>query len=109
MLEQTVGAMRPVDQSVRESYEAGVATRAMLEDADSLYALLSSQWGRYSLRPDTVVFSNATAAQIWNRVRGRLVGNLNLWRDSAQTSAKVTIPRLERALGAPLPPAGRGN
>lgn len=109
MLEQTVGAMRPVELSVRESFEAGVATRQMLEDADSLYTLLSSQWGRYSLRPDTVVFSNATAAQIWNRVRARLVNNLNLWRDSAQTSAKVTIPRLERALGAPLPPSGRSN
>ncbi len=43
MLEQTVGATRSATRSQRESYQAGAAVRDMLEDSDSLYALLMSQ------------------------------------------------------------------
>ena len=107
MLEQTVGAIRPESTSKRESYEAGVAVRDMLDDSDSLYALLSSQYGRYSLSPDTILFANATAATIWNRVRGRLLGNIGVWKDSVSSSARVTMPRLIRSLDTPPPPLAR--
>jgi hypothetical protein len=107
MLEQTVGATRPESTSKRESFEAGMAVRDLLDDADSLYALLSSQYGRYSLSPDSILFANATAATVWNRVRGRLLGNLRVWDDSVSTSARVTMPRLVKSLGNPPPPLAR--
>jgi hypothetical protein len=103
-LEQTVGATRPSALSLKESYEAGVATQDMLEDADSLYSLLSSQWGRYSLRADSVSFTNPTAAAIWTRVRNRLVSTTNTWKDSASSSSRVTLPRLINGLTNPTPP-----
>jgi hypothetical protein len=104
MLEQTVGATRPAALSLKESYEAGMATEDMLEDADSLYSLLSSQWGRYSLRADSVSFTNPTAAAIWARVRNRLLASTGTWRDSVSASARVTLPRLINGLTNPPPP-----
>ncbi|HSE68746.1 MAG TPA: hypothetical protein VLB12_17265 [Gemmatimonadales bacterium] len=104
MLEQTVGAMRPPSQSQRESYEASAAVREMLEDSDSLYALLTSQQGRYTLQADSISFTNATAATIWNRVRGRLLGTVEVWRDSTAASAAVTMPYVVHALSNPPPP-----
>ncbi len=107
MLEQTVGATRPASLSQRESYEAGAAVREMLEDSDSLYALLTSQQGRYTLQEGSISFTNSTAATIWNRVRGRLLGTVAVWRDSTGTSAAVTVPHMVHALSNPPPPAAK--
>jgi hypothetical protein len=107
MLEQTVGATRPPSLSQRESYEAGAAVRDMLDDSDSLYALLTSQQGRYTLQEGSITFINATAATIWNRVRGRLLGTVQLWGDSTGTSGAVTVPYMVHALTSPPPPLAR--
>jgi hypothetical protein len=107
MLEQTVGATRPASLSQRESYEAGAAVREMLEDSDSLYALLTSQQGRYTLQEGSISFTNPTAVIVWNRVRGRLLGTVAVWRDSTGTSAAVTVPYMVHALTNPPPPAAK--
>ena len=104
MLEQTVGATRSPTRSQRESYEAGAAVRDMLEDSDSLYALLTSQQGRYTLQEGSISFTNPTAATIWNRVRGRLLATAQAWRDSTGSSAAVTVPLMVHALTNPPPP-----
>ena len=105
MLEQTVGATRSATRSQRESYQAGAAVRDMLEDSDSLYALLMSQ--RYSLEEGSISFTNPTAATIWNRVRSRLVGTAQAWRDSTGTAAAVTVPHMVHALTDPPPPLAK--
>jgi len=107
MLEQTVGATRSPTRSQRESYEAGAAVRDMLEDSDSLYALLTSQQGRYSLQEGSISFTNPTAATIWNRVRGRLLGTAQAWRDSTGSAAAVTVPHMVHALTNPPPPLAK--
>jgi hypothetical protein len=107
MLEQTVGAMRPAALSQRESYEAGAAVREMLEDSDSLYALLTSQQGRYAVQEGSISFTNPTASTIWNRVRGRLLGTVAVWRDSTGITASVTVPHMVHALTNPPPPAAK--
>lgn len=105
MLEQTVGATRSATRSQRESYQAGAAVRDMLEDSDSLYALLMSQ--RYSLEEGSISFTNPTAATIWNRVRGRLLDTAQAWRDSTGTAAAVTVPHMVHALTNPPPPLAK--
>src|SRR5262245_10517412 len=107
MLEQTVGATRPASLSKRESYEAGVAVRDMLDDSDSLYALLTSQQGRYKVEDGSISFANPTAATIWNRVRDRLLGSVQVWQDSTGTSAAVTVPHMVHALTNPPPPLAK--
>jgi hypothetical protein len=107
MLEQTVGATRPPTLSQRESYEAGAAVRDMLEDSDSLYSLLTSQQGRYTLQEGSISFTSPTAATIWNRVRGRLLATVQVWHDSTGTSAAVTVPHLVHALTNPPPPLAK--
>jgi hypothetical protein len=107
MLEQTVGAMRSPALSQRESYEAGAAVRDMLDDSDSLYAVLTSQQGRYTLQEGSISFTNPTAATIWNRVRGRLLGTVQAWRDSTGSSAAVTMPHMVHALTNPPPPLAK--
>jgi len=107
MLEQTVGATRPPSLSQRESYEAGAAVRDMLDDSDSLYALLTSQQGRYTLQEGSISFTSPTAATIRNRVRGRLLGTVQVWHDSTGTSAAVTVPHMVHALTNPPPPLAK--
>ncbi|HSR90882.1 MAG TPA: hypothetical protein VLK88_06220 [Gemmatimonadales bacterium] len=107
MLEQTVGATRSPSRSQRESYEAGAAVRDMLEDSDSLYALLTSQQGRYSLQEGSISFTNPTAATIWNRVRGRLLGTAQAWLDSTGTATAVTVPHMVHAFTNPPPPLAK--
>jgi hypothetical protein len=79
----------------------------MLEDSDSLYALLTSQQGRYSLQEGSISFTNPTAATIWNRVRGRLLGTAQAWRDSTGSAAAVTVPHMVHALTNPPPPLAK--
>ena len=107
MLEQTVGATRSPTRSQRESYEAGAAVRNMLDDSDSLYALLTSQQGRYTVQEGSISFTNPTAATIWNRVRGRLLTNAQAWRDSTGATAAVTVPHMVHALTNPPPPLAK--
>jgi hypothetical protein len=107
MLEQTVGATRSPTRSQRESYEAGAAVRNMLDDSDSLYALLMSQQGRYTVQEGSISFTSPTAATIWNRVRGRLLTNAQAWRDSTGATAAVTVPHMVHALTNPPPPLAK--
>jgi len=49
----------------------------------------------------------ATAATIWNRVRGRLLGTAQAWRDSTGSAAAVTVPHMVHALTNPPPPLAK--
>jgi hypothetical protein len=108
MLEQQY---RPEDpggrNSLREPFETSEASRALLSDVDSLFALLVNQDGEVTVTEREVRFRSARTAQAYNQIRRQISQTLATWRDSAEASNRVTMPRLVQALGTSLPPVAR--
>lgn len=108
MLEQQY---RPDDpggrNSLREPFETSEASRALLSDVDSLFALLVNQEGEVTVTEREVRFRSSRTAQAYNQIRRQISQTLATWRDSAEASNRVTMPRLVQALGTTLPPVAR--
>jgi hypothetical protein len=108
MLEQQY---RPDDpggrNSLREPFETSEASRALLSDVDSLFTLLVNQDGEVTVTEREIRFRNARTAKAYNDVRRQIAQTLATWRDSAEASNRVTMPRLVQALGTTLPPVAR--
>ncbi len=107
-LEQTYRADDPDGRnSLREPFETSQAARALLDDVDSLFAILVSQQGEITVSETEVRFRNGRIARAYNDVRRDIAGTISAWRDSAEAANRVTMPRLVQALGPALPPPGR--
>jgi hypothetical protein len=108
MLEQQY---RPDDpggrNSLREPFETSEASRALLSDVDSLFALLVNQDGEITVSDREVRFRSSRSARAYNDIRREIVQTLATWRDSAEASNRVTMPRLVQALGTATPPIAR--
>jgi hypothetical protein len=107
-LEQT---FRPDDpggrNSLREPFETSEASRALLSDVDSLFTLLVNQEGEITVSSTEIRFRSARGARAYNDMRREILQTLAAWRDSAEASNRVTMPRLVQALGAFQPPLAR--
>jgi hypothetical protein len=107
-LEQT---FRPDDpggrNSLREPFETSEASRALLSDVDSLFSLLVNQEGEITVSTTEIRFRNTRSARSYNALRREILQVLSIWRDSAEASNRVTMPRLVQALGAYQPPVAR--
>lgn len=108
MLEQT---FRPDDpggrNSLREPFETSEASRALLSDVDSLFGLLVNQDGEIAVSEREIRFRSSRSAKAYNDIRREIMQTLTAWRDSAEASNRVTMPRLLQALGSTLPPVAR--
>lgn len=107
-LEQT---FRPDDpggrNSLREPFETSEASRALLSDVDSLFTLLVNQEGEITVSATEIRFRSARGARAYNDMRREIMQTLATWRDSAEASNRVTMPRLVQALNAFPPPIAR--
>lgn len=90
-------------RSLRESFQASEATRLMLVDAESLFAIVAGAEGRVTSSVTGLRFADSAGAAQYSQVRGELVGLIRTWRDSAAGPSLVTVPRVLQLLG-PLPP-----
>lgn len=90
-------------RSLRESFQASEATRLMLADAESLFALVAGAEGRVASSAAGLRFTDSAGAVEYGKVRSELVGLIRTWRDSAAGPSLVTVPRVLQLLG-PLPP-----
>jgi hypothetical protein len=108
MLEQTY---RPGDPdgagTLREPFETAEAARSLLADVDSLFGVLVAQEGQLSFDGASFRFSDPEAAGAYAGLRERILTELGTWRDSTESRNRVTVPRLERALGPLGPPPAR--
>lgn len=107
-LEQT---FRPDDpggrNSLREPFETSEASRALLSDVDSLFTVLVNQEGEITVSPTEIRFRSSRGARAYNDMRREILQALTVWRDSAEASNRVTMPRLVAALGSFQPPIAR--
>ncbi len=104
-LEQTYFPGGAGPTSLRETYETAEAGRTLLSLADSLFALLLAEEGRYSTARNRVRFADPAIARRYGDLRDRIV---------ELTEAIPSIPRedggigatgrLRRVLGESLPP-----
>lgn len=108
MLEQTYRAGEPEGKgSLREPFEVSEASRSLLADVDSLFAILVSQEGEVKYRDNTLSFRNSRAAQAYTDIRRQIVQTLNSLGDPAEAADRVTMPRLLRGFGGDRPPPAR--
>jgi hypothetical protein len=108
MLEQTYRAGEPDDRgSLREAFEVAEASRGLLADLDSLFAILVAQEGAVRYRDDALFFQNPGAARAYADIRRRVIETLADPRDSVEAANRVTMPRLIRAFGPDRPPPAR--
>jgi hypothetical protein len=108
MLEQTY---RPGESdgkgSLRETFEVAEASRGLLADVDSLFAILVAQEGEVRLRDNALQFQNPGAAHAYNQVRREILQTLSYLGDPAEAADRVTMPRLLRGFGTERPPPAR--
>lgn len=108
MLEQQY---RPDDpggrNSLREPFETSEASRALLSDVDSLFGLLVGQDGEITVSEREIRFRSSKSARAYNDMRREIMQTISTWRDSAEASNRVTMPRLVQALGTAAPPIAR--
>ena len=91
------------NRSLRESFQASEASRVMLADAESLYAIVSAPEAGASSSAAGLRIADSAAAAQYGQVRTELVGLIRSWRDSVAGPSLVTVPRVIQLLG-PLPP-----
>jgi hypothetical protein len=108
MLEQTYRPGEPEGKgSLRESFEVAEASRGLLGDVDSLFAILLAQEGEVRYRENALSFRNTRAAGAYSDVRRRILQALAGQGDPAESADRVTMPRLLRAFGSDRPPPAR--
>lgn len=108
MLEQTYRPGEPDGKgSLRESFEVAEASRGLLADVDSLYAILAAQGPDVRLRDGMLEFQNPTAARAYSQIRREILQTLAYLGDPAEAADRVTMPRLLRGIGVDRPPPGR--
>lgn len=108
MLEQTYRPGEPEGKgSLREPFEVSEASRALLADVDSLFAILVSQEGEVKYRDNGLSFRNGRAAQVYSEMRRQIIQALNTLGDPAEAADRVTMPRLLRGFGGDRPPLAR--
>lgn len=106
-LEQTYRPGEGDRGSLREPFEVSEASRSLLADVDSLFAILVAQEGEVRLKDNTLQFQNSSAALAYNRVRREILQTLSYLGDPAEAADRVTMPRLLRGLGSDRPPPAR--
>ncbi len=106
-LEQTYRAGEGDRGSLRESFEVSEASRSLLADVDSLFAILVAQEGEVRFKDNMMQFQNPSAALAYNRVRREILQTLSYLGDPAEAADHVTMPRLLRGLGSDRPPPAR--
>lgn len=108
MLEQTYRPGEPEGKgSLREAFEVAEASRGLLADVDSLFAILVSQEGEVKYRDNALSFRNSRAAQAYSTMRRRVLQTLSYLGDPAESADRVTMPRLLRGFGTDRPPPAR--
>jgi hypothetical protein len=108
MLEQTYRPGEPEGKgSLREPFEVAEASRGLLADVDSLFAILVAQEGELRFKDNLLQFQNAHAAQAYNQVRREILQTLSYLGDPAESADRVTMPRLLRGFGTDRPPPAR--
>jgi len=105
MLEQTYRPGEPEGRgSLREPFEVAEASRGLLSDIDSLFAILVAQEGEVRYRDNALYFLNGRASRAYSDVRRRITQELAGSGDPVEAADRVTMPRLLRAVGPDRPP-----
>ncbi len=105
MLEQTYRPGEPEGRgSLREPFEVAEASRGLLSDVDSLFAILVGQEGEVRYRDNALYFLNNRASRAYSEVRRRITQALASLGDPVEAADRVTMPRLLRAIGPDRPP-----
>lgn len=108
MLEQTYRPGEPEGKgSLREPFEVAEASRGLLADVDSLFAILVAQEGEVKYRDNALSFRNNRAAQAYSQMRRQIMQTLTYLGDPAESADRVTMPRLLRGFGSDRPPPAR--
>lgn len=108
MLEQTYRPGEPEGKgSLRETFEVAEASRGLLADVDSLFAILSAQEGEVRYRDNALYFRNSRAGRAYSDIRRRILMTLSYLGDPAEAADRVTMPRLLRGFGSDRPPPAR--
>jgi hypothetical protein len=108
MLEQTYRPGEPEGKgSLREPFEVAEASRGLLADVDSLFAILVAQEGEVKYRDNTLSFRNGRAAQAYSNIRRQILQTITYLGDPAESADRVTMPRLLRGFGNDRPPPAR--
>lgn len=108
MLEQTYRPGEPEGKgSLRETFEVAQASRGLLADVDSLFAILVTQEGEVRYRDNSLYFRNSRAEQAYSGIRRRILQSLAYLGDPAEAADRVTMPRLLRGFGTDRPPPAR--
>lgn len=108
MLEQTYRPGEPEGRgSLRETFEVAEASRGLLAEVDSLFAILVGQEGEVKYRDNALSFRNSRAAQAYSNIRRQLLQTLTYLGDPAEAADRVTMPRLLRGFGSDRPPPTR--
>jgi len=94
------------NSSQRESFAASEATRTLLADAESLFAIVAEAGEGARSTPAGLRFTEPADGARYARIRADYVATASLWRDSLAGPRLVTVPRVLRVLG-PLPPPTR--
>lgn len=105
MLEQSYRADDPGGRgSLREPFETAEASRALISDVDSLFALLVAQQGRFTWTDAGLRFQEPRTARTYMRLRSDILQSLATWRDSEPGPNRATYPRLMAGMGQLGPP-----
>jgi hypothetical protein len=108
MLEQTYRPGEPEGKgSLRETFEVAEASRGLLAEVDSLFAVLMAQGSEVRYRDNTLFFQNKRAGEAYSGIRRRILQTLSYLGDPAEAADRVTMPRLLRGFGADRPPPAR--
>jgi hypothetical protein len=108
MLEQTYRPGEPEGKgSLREPFEVAEASRGLLADVDSLFAILVAQEGEVRYRDNALWFRNRRGGEAYSAMRRRVLQTLTYLGDPTESADRVTMPRLLRGLGTDRPPPAR--
>lgn len=108
MLEQTYRPGEPEGRgSLREPFEVAEASRGLLADVDSLFAILVAQEGEVRYRDNALYFQNGRASRAYSDLRRRITQAIAGLGDPPEAADRVTMPRLLRAIGTDRPPPAR--